>query len=311
MKRTYRILLLFLLTVHVAFSSACSRFGFDSDSSSPLQLRVQSEANTYAPGQAVALTVELQNVSGAPIQSPPLNHLTVSFLLRPAGPKGQKAIRETLPVFSVKEQLRSDATQSIEPGDRQQRTFLFTQLTVERGDFVLLATCQSGKDSKIHAEPFAFSVQGDRVARHRYLNGLVTRDDAIKLAAQKFRIPTENADAMLIQDEMGFLKWHINLPGVASDGKPVTRSCFVDPYWGRVWREAQPFVRTPESNEIPYPEDSKLFQQLQDQVRSPAKRIPEQSQPTPTPAEPPVPAPNPASTPPAAPSSNGPVPPQK
>ncbi len=307
MTTTLRVLFLFLLMVHTALFSACSRFGFDSASPSPLQLRVQSDTNTVVPGQAVALTLQLWNASDKPVQISNLNHLTVSFLLRPAGSEGQKTIREVLPVFSIKEQPNPQEIQTLVPGDSQQRTFLFTQLSVERGDFVLLATYQPEKNSKVHAEPFAFSVQGNRVALHRYLNGLVTRDDAIKLAAQKFQVPVENADAMLIQDEMGFLKWHINLPGTAGDGQPAVRSCFVDPYWGRVWREAQPFVRTPESNEIPYPEDSKLFQQLQDQIRNPAKREPQSSQPV-TPAVAPVP--NPASTPPAAPSGNGATPPR-
>lgn len=188
---------------------------------------------------------------------------------------------------------------------------MFTQLTVERGDFVLLATYQTENDSKVQAQPFAFSVQGDRVLLHRYLNGLLTRDDAIQLAARRFQVSAENADAMLIQDEMGFLKWHINLPGTAADGQAITRSCFVDPYWGRVWREAQPFVRTPESNEIPYPEDSKLFQQLQEQVRNPVKKVPQQgqsvsSQPVGAPESVPNPAVNsPVPVAPQAPSGNG------
>jgi hypothetical protein len=305
MKQLFSITCLFLLTAHAALFSACSHFGFHSDVSAPQQLRVLSETNTFAPGQAVALTLQLRNESNQTLQSVPLNASSVSFLLRPAGPEGQKAIREILPVLSTKEQPNPQETQQIEPGDFSQRTFLFTQLTVERGDFVLLAIYEPVENSKLHAEPFAFSVQGDRVLVHRYLNGLVTRDDAIRLAARKLQLSSENADAMLIQDEMGFLKWHINLPASSSDGQPVTRSCFVDPYWGRVWREAQPFVRTPESHEIPYPEDSRLFQQLQDQVRNPVKRVPQEAQPTPS-AQPSVPLPG--SAPVAAPSGEGTVP---
>jgi len=320
MQKFRRHFFLLLLALHALFLCACSRLGFNSDSSSALQLRIQSEVNLFAPGQAVALTLQLVNASGNTVQCAELNHQTVSFLLRPAAAAGQKAIREILPVFSVKEQPNSRETWQIEPAGNCQRTFLFTQLTVERGDFVLLATYQTGNDSRIHAQPFAFSVQGNRVLLHRYLNGLLTRDDAIQLAAGKFQTPVENADAMLVQDEMGFLKWHINLTGAAADGKAVTRSCFVDPYQGRVWREAQPFVRTPESNEIPYPEDSNLFQQLQEQVRNPVKRIPQQAQPAPPSAGAPVPTPEQVPTPgpnspvpvsPGAPSGNGGISPAK
>ncbi len=257
-------------------------------SDSPLQLKIAAPSS-YLPGQAVVFEVELANLGGDTKRLLSLDHKSLAFYMFPATEEGRKHVRKIDPVYSESEP--TGLMTPLRPGESLKRRFLFTQLTFDRGKFILMAECtppgrnvtdippegesptkRSKKDKpgdsapqKIYSAPFEYSVQGDKVAAHRYLNGLLARKDAIELAKGEVDGEVAETDAIRILDEMGFEKYWVNVQYRDKAGKESTRSFFIDPYLARVWKEAkQPFGKGMASGEMPFPKDSKVYKELRE-----------------------------------------------
>ncbi|NQU42788.1 hypothetical protein HQ520_05850 [bacterium] len=180
------------------------------------------------------------------------------------------------------------------PGQDLVRPFVFTRVTTERGDFLIQPIYKNpvgvgrGGLARVYGEPVRFSVEGEEVFAHRYLNGLLTKDDAIGLAEKEVSESVRESSAILVMDEAGFYEWWVNVwygeagevepeavsPGEESRSVGPVRSFFVNPYLARVWREAQPFEKADEEGEVPFPKDAEVFDQFRERFQNPAPTPP-------------------------------------
>jgi tetratricopeptide (TPR) repeat protein len=215
--------------------------------------------------------VALANATGAPVSVPALDHASLSFAVQPRLKEAIGELKFVEPIYSAKEQPGAETT--LQPQGREgsvlTREFAFTTLSFERGPYVLGATFTRPAASplkparKTYAKAAAFTVAGEKAFAHRYLDGLISREDAVKLAAaQAGGAAVKSAETLLITDEAGTYKWWVNL--TLGDGGAV-KSWFVDPYFARVWREARPFTAADKGVDPQPPQDSKILQRLRDQ----------------------------------------------
>jgi hypothetical protein len=256
------------------------------DPDASLQLQISAQP-LYLPGQAVIFDVELTNLDLGTKRLLSLDHRSLVFYMFPATEEGRRSVRKIEPVYS-----ESEPTGLMTPlaaGQSLKRRFLFTQLTFERGQFVLMAECtQPGKSitdlplegkskkkrskkntpgdstpQKIYSAPFTYSVAGDKVAAHRYLNGLLSRKDALALASGEVKGEVIETESIRILDEMGFEKYWVNVRYRDASGQDAVRSFFIDPHLARVWKEAQrPFNSKATSGGKPFPNDSKIYKDI-------------------------------------------------
>jgi len=248
--------------------------------SSPLSLSVIPLKQAYEQGEAVLCTVTLRDEAAATQTVTMIDHASLAFAVYPPSPEGRKKLRFVQPVSS--NIVPKDQPVRINPKASLTRVFVFTDLTFEPGQYMLRCEYKTpdAKDPELtrraYARPVVLTVKEGKPLFHRYLNGLITKEEAIRLAAEKAGVAPQgvgvaapeagpNADAMLIIDEMKLYKWWVNI-GLATDGASVApaQSYLIDPYVGGVWREARPFAREDKAQEAPYPKDAKIFQQLRD-----------------------------------------------
>ncbi len=235
-----------------------------------LELSTALEKDHLLPGEPLLCTVTLKNNSSHAIRVKQLDHTSLFFSFWPKG-KGGKTENTTFvtPVFSTL--LDTGAEISLQPHASMSRPFLFTTLTMQRGDFVLSAYHQqpvADGQKKTFARSVAYSVAGETAFAHRTVDGLLSRSDAIRLAKEAAAMPVAPADALMIIDESGFRKWWVNVGATAASAPasaPSTamKSYYIDPYRAVNWREAQPFTaedRRSGTRELP--KDSKVAQRL-------------------------------------------------
>lgn len=235
----------------------------------PLELSLSLDAETYQPGQPVICSVAIAPVGDDPEQVLTPDHSTMTFMLQPAEIGGNERMKVIEPVHSPKEPAARLHT--LPPGETLPRRFLFTRLTLERGDFQLMAIYEtldpeSAGPLKIYAEPVPFAVAGEAAYAHRYPSGLLTIDDAKQLAREAVGRPEARAEAILRRDEKGFLKWWVNVYGAGADAA-VERAFFVDPYRAVIWREAQPFSEEDASTQPDVDLESKRIRELRRKAR--------------------------------------------
>ncbi|MFP4379988.1 MAG: hypothetical protein ACLFUS_05740 [Candidatus Sumerlaeia bacterium] len=233
-----------------------------------MDLSVMMEKDLYAPGEPAILKVVLINKSEKPIQVLELDRASLKFMVRPAAEGGEKQLRFVSPVSSRHE--ITELYKAIPAEGLIERRFLFSTLTMERGNYVLMAqyTMPNPKDLRVpvkeESRPMPFSVKGEKVYAHRYLNGRLTRADAVKLAKSELGDAAKVAetDAKTIIDEAGFFVWWVNLELESDSEEPQKKSYFVCPYMAQVISEAKPFVRKDDSGELPYPKTSRIFEKF-------------------------------------------------
>ncbi|MCX7046336.1 MAG: hypothetical protein NTX50_12730 [Candidatus Sumerlaeota bacterium] len=236
----------------------------------PFSIAIAFKQQDCKPGEAVLCEVTLRNDSAATQVCVMLDHGTMQFYFYPRTVKGLNEQRVSEPVFSEKEE--TGKRYSIGAGEEFTRTFVFTQLTFERGPWMLYGvySMHSGKNPDLmrraYAKAAAFTVKDEPVAFHRYLNGLITKEEAIRLAGEWTRFKADSSEAKLIVDEAGFDKWWINLRGQDGQGAPVVKSCFINPYLGAFWKEAKPFSK--DQPEKILPPNSKVVEQLREKKRN-------------------------------------------
>jgi hypothetical protein len=243
-----------------------------------LDLSATLEKAEFLPGEPAIMVVRLRNNGRRTLRVLRLDGGSLRFMTRSMEEGGEKAMRFVDPVSSPQD--KTDLMDELAPGVSLERRFLFHALTMDRGDFLILAqyTTPNIKDTrlpiKVESEPVPFAVKGDRVFAHRYLNGLLTRENAVGLCkgALGKDLTAGDADAQLVRDEAGFLKWWVNIQ-VENDKKESSpRSFFVCPYLAEVVMEAEPFVPKENSSEIPFPETSRVFDEFR-QRKDPQKGV--------------------------------------
>jgi hypothetical protein len=203
---------------------------------------------SYKPNDAVIATVQLQNISKKTIKIPSLDIKSLSFY------KIQKNTGNTnqvYPIFSPKESLLN--FEDIKPKDWRRRQFVFTDCTDTTGEFTLYAIySSSGSETvegrpKFISTPFYFSVSGEPNFK-RDKKGILLKEDAIKIAANKLGEKYNSVRANLIINEAGFYDWWITF-NLNKDGKEVEKAYLVNPYLCVVRKEVLPYKPTTKGDE--------------------------------------------------------------
>ena len=214
----------------------------------PMELSISLNAEKYQPGEPVHCELTLVNSTNSTRTVLTPDHDSVAFSFQPKRKGDQSELRLIQPVASSQEPTGTPV--SLAPHASLKRPFVFTALTLERGEFLLTAVYSATQPSparpaeKAYAKPVHLTVAGAKVFAHRYGDGLLSREDALRLAAGQVKEKVQKSDALLIRDGMGFLKWWVNLWLEGPAGQQTVKSYFVDPYLARVWGEAQPFTES-------------------------------------------------------------------
>lgn len=233
-----------------------------------LALELTLDTDRYRQGEPLTCEVALVNRTDEHRAAPNLDRMSLRFTQARRTPLGMKNLRYVEPVYSEKEQV--GVSKVVKAGLSLRRRFLFTTTTMEPGDYQMMAIYQShapaqdASQAKIYGNTVHFTVSEDVFAR-RNVNGVLVEEEARRIAAEAAGAPEAETEARLIVDEMGFLKWWINV-SASEEGNAGAKSYFIDPYLCRVWREAKPFTAD-EAPGAPFDRDSKTFRQLLEKRR--------------------------------------------
>jgi hypothetical protein len=238
---------------------------------SHLELQISLNAEKYQPGEPVRCELTLTNPtdSAATVLTP--DHDSMAFSVQPKRKGAPSELRLVQPVASTQEPTGTPL--ALAPHTSMKRSFVFTVLTLERGEFLLAAVYSATQPSparpaeKAYAKPVLLTVAGAKAFAHRYSDGLLAREDALSLAAGQLKEKVQRSDALLIRDEMGFLKWWVNLWLDGPAGQQPVKSYFVDPYLARVWGEAKPFTDSDRPKATRISRDSQAIQKMRDKNR--------------------------------------------
>lgn len=215
-------------------------WGAAKDHSNDLALKVSIKQESYQPGEAVLLSVELVNNTGKTYQVRKLNAESVQFFF---GRMGDPERMERSAIASKAEPM--GATASLGAGKTLKRDFLLTRLTEFPGSMLAQAHYSPGGQigqgtPKFYSNTLQFAVKGAR-RFERDPQGNLTKQAAIKLATAAAGGDAQYARAVFIEDEKGFYKWWVNVERKVGAGPAQVASYFVDPYQGKVWHQAKPF----------------------------------------------------------------------
>ena len=201
------------------------------------QLSVTLDKSVYRPGEAVLATVTLSNNTNESIDMPELDANSVVFWF---GRTNDPEKMERQAVTSPKDP--KGRIRPLPAGETMRRQFIITTLTHYSGPLSLQAHYDpeipmlAREIPKIYSNAQPYDVSGPLLFA-RDGEGFIQKSEAIGLARAKVNQEVTAADAIFVEDEMGFYKCWVNLkmPG------DQYVSYLVDPYIGRVWREAKPF----------------------------------------------------------------------
>lgn len=246
--------------------TACARLSTGAaGQAADLKLTMKLSKEKYQPGEPVTAMVTLTNAGGAPVSTPMLDHASVTFTVQPQKSGAANESRFVQPVFSEKEPAGQG--RGLPAGESISRNFVFTNLTFERGGFALAAVYTRSPDNplraprKSYAKAAGFTVEGKKAFAHRYLSGLLSREDAVALATARAGGKVTGSDTLLITDEAGFAKWWVNL---TLEGGAV-KSWFIDPVFAQVWKEARPFTAADKGIDPQPKQDAQILQRLKEQ----------------------------------------------
>ena len=261
-----RLPLALLPSLLILFAGACARIGGElSPADAPLALELTLAQPDFAPGEPVRIALTLANQSGESLSVSKPDHASVAFSVFPRRTGGAKELKYVSPVFSDQEPTGLGV--ELAPGETFRREFLFTVLTLDRGDFILQAkfTLPSNDTPtgriNIHSRAVGFTVRDESVLVHRYPDGLLAPDDAIAIARRELALPADApGDVLLIRDELGFHKWWVNVR--LSSG--AFQGALVDPYLAKFLRKTDPFTDNDRNSGTVPAGDTKAVQDLKD-----------------------------------------------
>lgn len=251
------------LSCILVFAASCTWIGGDSSFKDDFDLKlygvnpaegpgeksqVLEEGQTLRvrPGQALRVRVDIQNLRGKEVVVQYLNAESMSFSFWPEGNPMNQLGRE--PVFSPKEPM--DLAQTLPPVEDQSvmwRDFTFVDVTDSPGRFYLQGrynTPVQGSDDQAvgYTAPLPYVVEGEPMFQ-RDAGGLISKEDAIRLAKEELGRPTDFEAASLIENEAGFYDWWVTLRVTAealAKGERAEKGYFVNPYVGFIRKQAKP-----------------------------------------------------------------------
>ena len=196
-------------------------------SSEELLLRLTLEKPVYRPGEAILAQVSVVNTTDQVIKIRGLNRESATFWF---GEEGGPRRVQRFPVFSKKEDLEIKQTGAevleLAPGEIRSRPFLLTQLSKKVGSYVAQVHMDpferlqvADRSGKLYSNLAEFEVRGEPYLQRDNM-GLIILEEAINIAAAATPGDIVMTDALMIEDEMGFYKWWINVAFRRPGGRP-------------------------------------------------------------------------------------------
>jgi len=235
---------LIAMTILMLAGSGCSRlpvvgksFEKQKQPNGQIEMELRLVRTNLRPGDPVLAYGWIRNMGHKTLSVQMLDASSVEFYVASPGPAGTVRV---LPVVSPKEplgQVEEIGPRQVLP-KTQARTFVFTTLTKEPGNFRLQAIYHptvKGKPSDLPpviAKAVAFQVGGQRSC-NRDRDGVLLKDDAVGIAKRHVGRPATVSDALLFEDEMGFLVWKVIFtidPKDLKPGEENPRAVLVNPY---------------------------------------------------------------------------------
>ncbi len=210
----------------------------------------------YRPNEPVLATLRVQNLIEHPLKIYKLDAHAVTFY------KINVSIgepMEVMPVFSEKEPLLT--VEEVKPHGGMERTFVFTTITKENGEYALQAFFDRSPlgGTKGHptviSEPKYFHVSGT-APYERDGKGVLKKKDAIEIIKRRLGQPVKEAFATLVKNEAGFYDWWVTLTieGESDEkGQPLQKAYFINPYLAAVRKEAKPYTAPQKEEKPPVP----------------------------------------------------------
>jgi len=206
-----------------------------------LKLSLTGPRHDLRPGEALVVTAKLSNPGKEPLGVSQLNAESVTFLVWNEDSPAPLARRA---VASSKEGM--DAQTELMPQTFQERPFVLLKGTEEAGTWFAQARyASSGADDSsftIFSPPLEYRVVGER-ALERDATGLLTRDEAVRLASARLAQPVSADFARLVRNEAGLLDWWVTLETTTepeANSAPAAHGFFINPYLGLVRSAAKP-----------------------------------------------------------------------
>jgi hypothetical protein len=255
---------LVILGIALAMTQGCGLLAKKAQEKDPLidatgkdvVLRAVMNKSVYRPGEAVIVTVTARNTTNSTLRvlglsadsGPPQSAKgTLTFWF---GPENRLDRLQRFPVISRQEAASrgrgGTEVVSLRPGEEVSRQFVLTRITPDAGRFTFQAHLQPFPEDdlkrigKFYSDPTYYEVYGPRLFR-RDAKGLLELEEAVRLAAAKAPGEVHLLDAVLIEDEMGFYRWWVNVDYEKPTGGLIQTAYLVDPYLGRVRSEAAQF----------------------------------------------------------------------
>jgi hypothetical protein len=202
-----------------------------------VELRLSLDADSYQIGEPVRATLQVKNKSHEALFVPALDDSTLTFYWGEPGTGVRMKRRPVLP------KQAPGRPRSVGPEESEWRTFLFTRLTPEAGQWGLMAAlagCRLGSETAkplttFYSEPVAYQVSETvRFERDRY-SGIITAEQAGALVKEQGHIALDTPvrTVLVPLGDSELYVWTV-FP-LDEAGEPATDAGFtVNPYSGVV-----------------------------------------------------------------------------
>ncbi len=239
-----------VLASMAAFAS-CSRLEEGMLTAPTLMPLVTLDKEVYRPGEMAVCELELVNYLEEIVFVPEPYSTRFSresnLNFRTIRKDDLKTLRRT--PIAIKKQ-RFPLMVQIDGMGTYKKKFAFVNLTEEAGSYQFLAeyftaSVDSQSERKTLSARLEFKVEGERLWR-RNRQGHIVKDDAIRIAREKYGRPVKSADAFLKETVSDLLDWWVTLERAPEDvgpGESDRVAYYISPYGGFVRREVAPFTR--------------------------------------------------------------------
>jgi len=201
----------------------------------PLEVIVSLDREVYRIGETLVATVRLENTGRHPLDVPRFDHQTLKFL---CGSKDMDVRLRREPVHS---RLVAPEPRRIEPGEGIVRRFVFTRLTAEAGEYILLVSFKGAAlrgewiQLWVYGKPATFRVTEPVALKRDPSNGLILKAQAVELAKRGAGGKVKAARGVLVPlGKTGLYTWVVMLRVEESKGGERTDWVQVNPYTGQV-----------------------------------------------------------------------------
>ncbi|MEN6626457.1 MAG: hypothetical protein ABFD69_09545 [Candidatus Sumerlaeia bacterium] len=212
-------------------------------------LAIQLDKTAYRPGEPVKISAVLTNAGGKTSKLRKLDAQSVAFFYCR---EGDPEPMERRAVFGRREPLGEMS--ALAAGAALNETFLLTRLTYYSGPMTVVAIYDPNRADarvgggrlapKINSNVVKFQVAGEPMFAREPNSGLITSDEARRLAAEKARESgrqgAQAVDIVSVQDENGYDLWWVNVKSPNAGGIDELTGWAVSPYTGSVRQAPKP-----------------------------------------------------------------------